>query len=243
MTPPAARATVNEFQIIEQQFRRHAITRDDVRLGIGDDAALLGVPAGAHVLGAQVTLVAEAGGQAEAFAGRLFARALARLACKNVTPCWATLALTVPHADTGWLQAFAGRLSADLARQRIALVGGDTTRGPTTATLAMHGHVRVLPSPLAATAGDRLWMADAADPLVAGRLQRLTWHRASVACDGDAAGAADRLASGNDLRLTWQAAPERTPPAGAVLIALPADEPPLMPGAFHVATLGRPADA
>jgi thiamine-monophosphate kinase len=59
----------------------------------------------------------------------------------GATPAWATLALTVPSADPAWLERFsAGFL--DLAdADGVALVGGDTTRGPLSVTVQILGHV------------------------------------------------------------------------------------------------------
>jgi thiamine-monophosphate kinase len=56
-------------------------------------------------------------------------------------PAWALLALTLPQADESWLEEFATGLG-NLARAHgVALVGGDTTRGPLCISVQLLGHV------------------------------------------------------------------------------------------------------
>src|SRR6202040_2281914 len=66
---------------------------------------------------------------------------LSDIAAMGATPAWATLALTMPSVDTAWLERFsAGFL--DLADANgVALVGGDTTRGPLTVSVQILGYV------------------------------------------------------------------------------------------------------
>ena len=79
----------------------------------------------------------------------------------GAAPAWATLALTLPERDDDWLAAFA-RGFGDLARTYgVRLVGGDTTRGPLSVTVQVHGLVR----PAAAVRrdgarpGDLVWVS------------------------------------------------------------------------------------
>jgi thiamine-monophosphate kinase len=59
----------------------------------------------------------------------------------GATPAWALLALTLPAVDEDWLDGFAQGLG-DLAKaHEVALVGGDTTRGPLTITVQVLGTV------------------------------------------------------------------------------------------------------
>ena len=48
---------LSEFALIERYFRKCGATRADVRLGVGDDAALLESPAGCELVAAIDTLV------------------------------------------------------------------------------------------------------------------------------------------------------------------------------------------
>src|SRR2546423_9572312 len=56
-------------------------------------------------------------------------------------PAWALLALTLPDADEGWLAEFAAGFSALAHAHEVALVGGDTTRGPLCVTVQLLGQV------------------------------------------------------------------------------------------------------
>lgn len=136
---------MNEFSIINEYFADCTRKRDDVILGAGDDCALLVVPP-AHELAVSIdTLVAGVHFAAEANPAALGHKALAvglsDLAAMGAEPAWATLALTLPEADRSWLARFSRGLSELAARYDVQLVGGDTTRGPLTVTLQLHGFV------------------------------------------------------------------------------------------------------
>lgn len=132
-----------EFDLIALIRARCAIAREDVRLGIGDDAALLAVPA-AHLLVVSTdTLVAGVhfpqSTKAYDVGWKALAVNLSDLAAMGATPAWATLALTLPRADALWVADFADGFGA-LAREfKLALVGGDTTQGPLSITVTVHG--------------------------------------------------------------------------------------------------------
>jgi thiamine-monophosphate kinase len=51
------------------------------------------------------------------------------------------LSLSLPESDEAWLQSFAAGLYALAERQGVALVGGDTVRGPRVITVTALGHV------------------------------------------------------------------------------------------------------
>jgi thiamine-monophosphate kinase len=145
-----------------------------VRLGIGDDAALLAMPVGQVLAVSTDTLVAGIHFPHDAAAYDIGWKALAvnlsDLAAMGATPAWATLALTLPQADRGWVGAFADGFAA-LAREfKLALVGGDTTQGPLTITLTVHGFV---PEDLAlrrdgAQAGDAVFVTGTLGDAAAG---------------------------------------------------------------------------
>jgi len=59
-------------------------------------------------------------------------------------PAWALLALTLPRLDEAmedWLEGFAHGFGALAKQHGVALVGGDTTRGPLTITVQLAGFV------------------------------------------------------------------------------------------------------
>jgi thiamine-monophosphate kinase len=136
---------LSEFDLIARYFSGRGARRDDVLLGIGDDAALLTVPAGRQLAAAVDTLVAGRHFPAHTGAFDIGWKALAvnlsDLAAMGATPAWATLSLTLPAVDEAWLQAFADGFFALADTHHVALVGGDTTRGPLSITVQAHGHV------------------------------------------------------------------------------------------------------
>jgi thiamine-monophosphate kinase len=136
---------VGEFDLITLIRDRCAIPREDVRLGIGDDGALLAVPAAQLLVVSTDTLVAGTHFPQDSKAFDIGWKALAvnlsDLAAMGATPAWATLALTLPQFDRQWVIDFADGFAA-LARDfKLALVGGDTTRGPLSVTVTIHGFV------------------------------------------------------------------------------------------------------
>ena len=136
---------MGEFDLIRLIRERCAIPREDVRLGIGDDGALLAVPAGQLLVVSTDTLVAGAhflhDSKAYDIGWKALAVNLSDLAAMGATPAWATLALTLPQFDRQWVIDFADGFAA-LAREfKLALVGGDTTQGPLSVTVTIHGFV------------------------------------------------------------------------------------------------------
>ncbi|MBS0579706.1 MAG: thiamine-phosphate kinase [Proteobacteria bacterium] len=136
---------MSETGLIERYFRGCGAQRADVALGIGDDAALLRVAPGHELVAATDTLVAGVhfphGCPAHSIGHRALAVNLSDVAAMGAQPLWALLALTLPEVDETWLEGFAAGLGG-LARQHgVALVGGDTTRGPLTVTVQVLGQV------------------------------------------------------------------------------------------------------
>ena len=136
---------VAEFALIELIRSRCALTRADVRLGIGDDAALLAVPQGQLLAVSTDTLVEGAHFPRDTSAHDVGWKALAvnlsDLAAMGASPAWASLALTLPDARSDWVEAFADGFAALARKFDVALVGGDTTRGPLSITVTVHGFV------------------------------------------------------------------------------------------------------
>ncbi|GGA08707.1 thiamine-phosphate kinase [Dyella caseinilytica] len=134
-----------EFSLIDRIRERTAQGRDDVRLGIGDDAALLAVPAGQELAVAIDTLVEGVhfpqGTSAADIGWKALAVNLSDLAAMGATPAWALLALTLPHADPSFIDGLATGFAQLAQPYRLALVGGDTTRGALTLSVVVHGFV------------------------------------------------------------------------------------------------------
>ena len=154
----------SEFDLVAL-IRARAGTRDDVVLGIGDDAAILRVPAGHDLVVSTDTLNIGVHFPAETTASDIGWKALAAnlsdLAAMGAQPAWCTLNLTLPEADSDWLHAFLDGFLQLATQHAVALVGGDTTRGPLSVTVTVHGF---LPRDKAllrsgARVGDDLWVS------------------------------------------------------------------------------------
>lgn len=135
---------MDEFQLIRRYFQPDQ-TGEGVVLGVGDDAALL-QPTPGHLLVTCVdTLVAGVhfpeDAPPEAIGHKALAVNLSDLAAMGARPRWYQLALTLPEAEESWLAAFSDGLRRLAAEHHVALVGGDTTRGPLTVTVQALGEV------------------------------------------------------------------------------------------------------
>ena len=135
---------LGEFDLIARWFAR-APRRGDVRLGIGDDAALLDVPAGRTLVAATDTLVEGRhflpNAPARSIGHQALAVNLSDLAAMGAEPAWALLSLSMPDVDESWLDGFASGFDALAAAHRVDLVGGDTVRGPRVITVQVLGFV------------------------------------------------------------------------------------------------------
>lgn len=135
---------MGEFELIDAFFRR-AGAAEGVRLGIGDDAALLQPPPGHELVVTTDTLVAgrhfPESAAAHDVGWKSLAVNLSDLAAMGATARWVTLALTLPAADEAFLREFARGFFALADREGVALVGGDTTRGPLSLTVTALGTV------------------------------------------------------------------------------------------------------
>ncbi|MBN7117270.1 thiamine-phosphate kinase [Ectopseudomonas oleovorans] len=138
---------MGEFELIRRYFAAAPCAQGGagVVLGIGDDCALLAVPAGEQLAVSTDTLVAGVHFPDACDAFLLGQRALAvsasDLAAMGATPLAFTLAMTLPSASEAWLAEFARGLQAMAQSCSLALVGGDTTRGPLSLTLTVFGRV------------------------------------------------------------------------------------------------------
>lgn len=124
---------LGEFALIEKYFT--GIGQSSyVNLSVGDDCALLTSPPGQQLAVSVDTLVADIHFPAQADPSLIAQKALrsnlSDLAAMGAEPLAFTLALTLPNSDETWLAAFSCGLRACADEFGIALIGGDTTRGP-----------------------------------------------------------------------------------------------------------------
>jgi thiamine-monophosphate kinase len=123
---------VDEFELIRRYFERQS-DAPFVRVGIGDDGAVLQPEPGRELVTVIDTIVAGVHFPAAMHAADVGYRAVAvnlsDLAAMGARPRWMTLALTLAHTDTEWLDGFATGLREAASEWDVELVGGDTTRG------------------------------------------------------------------------------------------------------------------
>ncbi len=131
-----------EFDLIRRYFE-HPPRRANNRLGVGDDCALLSIPAGYQLAMTTDTMVENvhffADVEPEALGHKLLAVNLSDLAAMGAEPLAVTLALTLPKVDESWLQAFSRGFLALADEFNVDLMGGDTTSGPLTLTVQAMG--------------------------------------------------------------------------------------------------------
>ncbi|PPS60035.1 thiamine-phosphate kinase [Pseudomonas sp. BRM28] len=138
---------MGEFELIRHYFAAAPCAQagDGVALGIGDDCALLALPAGEQLAVSTDTLVAGVHFPAvcEPFllGQRSLAVAASDLAAMGATPVAFTLALTLPTVHADWLKAYAQGLNLMARQCGLSLVGGDTTHGPLSLTMTVFGRV------------------------------------------------------------------------------------------------------
>jgi len=149
---------VMEFELIERYFTGCGSERDDVVLGVGDDAAILSLPAMHELVVSTDTLVAGIHFLPDVDPCSLGHKALAvnlsDLAAMGARPAWVTLALTLPQVDEAWLAAFSQGFSALAHQHGVQLIGGDTSSGPLSITVQAMGFVEK----------GRAWRRDATQP-------------------------------------------------------------------------------
>ena len=149
-----------EFDLIAR-IRARAGTRGDIVLGIGDDAALLAPPPGRHLVVTADTLndgVHFPRGTPPADIGwKALAVNLSDLASMGAEPAWCTLSLSLPQSDAAWIEGFLDGFLALAGEHGIALVGGDTTRGPLSLSVTAMGFVDAGSDVVAVDAAGAVW--------------------------------------------------------------------------------------
>lgn len=134
-----------EFDLIDAIRARVNIARDDVVLGVGDDAALTRLAPDRQLVACSDTLVAGVhfplDTAPEDLGWKSLAVNLSDLAAMGAAPAWALLALTLPRADARFVERFADGFAALARAHEVALVGGDTTQGPLSVTVTALGMV------------------------------------------------------------------------------------------------------
>lgn len=141
---------MKEFELIRQIQQETSVSyppgfEHGVKLGIGDDAAVLAVPAGQHLVAATDTLNAGTHFPADTspfdIGYKCLAVNLSDLAAMGAIPRWALLSLSLPRADPEWVHLFSEGFSSLARAHDVTLVGGDTTSGPLSISLTALGSI------------------------------------------------------------------------------------------------------
>ena len=125
-------STVDEFKIIARYFERK-LQDDSVRIGIGDDGAVVRPDTQKDLITVVDSIVSGVHFpdwlSPVDIGYRAVATNLSDVAAMGGKPRWMTLALTLCELDPEWLKAFSSGLFLAAKEFNVALVGGDTTRG------------------------------------------------------------------------------------------------------------------
>ena len=137
---------MSEFELINEIAQRIK-PRADVLLGIGDDCAILAPPKGKRLALSTDTLVAGvhffADTEPYLIGYKALAVNLSDLAAMGAKPLWYSLALTLPNADARFALELTRGMHTLSVEYDIALIGGDTTRGPLAITITVIGTLDV----------------------------------------------------------------------------------------------------
>jgi thiamine-monophosphate kinase len=133
---------MSEFDLIREYFLWQPAP-DNVRVSVGDDAAVLRIPPSKELIVSVDTSNAGIHFPLEtpphAIGYKALAVNLSDLAAMGADPAWFTLALSLPAADKAWVSEFT-RGMRELAEQHgIFLIGGDTTCGALSITIQVMG--------------------------------------------------------------------------------------------------------
>jgi thiamine-monophosphate kinase len=139
---------MGESELIRRYFLLPLAGRQESRsliLGPGDDCAIQRIPAGRDLVFSVDTQVEgihfPRNYQPDYLAWRALAAAASDLAAMGADPECFTLALTLPAVDEPWLEDFSKGLRSASEAFGLELAGGDTTSGPLTLSLQVHGTV------------------------------------------------------------------------------------------------------
>ncbi|GAA6143735.1 thiamine-phosphate kinase [Hydrogenophaga sp. 5NK40-0174] len=139
--------STGEFDLIARHFTGRAARQANtwVRMGIGDDAAVL-APEPGHQMVISTDMLVEgrhffADVSPEALGHKALAVNLSDLAAMGARPLGFTLALALPAADDAWLEKFAEGMFALAEAHNCPLLGGDTTKGPLNICITIFGDV------------------------------------------------------------------------------------------------------
>jgi len=120
--------------MINNYFDVPTFSRADTLLSIGDDAAIIKIPTGHHLV-CNLTQWIEGvdySKQAPAMetGKQCLLSSLEHFTHRFKTANWMTLSISMTEINDDWLLPFSQGLLATAKRRQIQLIGGDTSRGP-----------------------------------------------------------------------------------------------------------------
>tara|TARA_B100001750_G_C15499104_1_gene596020 strand:+ start:970 stop:1932 length:963 start_codon:yes stop_codon:yes gene_type:complete len=134
-----------ETEIIEALKESISVSSENVILGIGDDGAVTSIKKGYQLVTATDVIVAGThypqGIDPQAIGHRSLAVNLSDIAAMGATPVWANLIFSVPSITGDWIDKFILGFSALANEYNVALIGGDTVRGPEFFAVSLQGIV------------------------------------------------------------------------------------------------------
>lgn len=138
---------LSESDIIERYFIQKKQHSNQIVRGIGDDAAVLSIPAGYE----WVTTVDTLNENVHFFSNadpfdvgyKSLAVSISDLAAMSAQPHSALLSLSLPHVNPDWLTDFCAGFFNVAQQFNVDLIGGDLTRGPLSVTTVAHGTVPI----------------------------------------------------------------------------------------------------
>ena len=154
----------SEFDLIRRYFTRPA---SRTVLGVGDDAALVRVASGKELaISADMLLAGRHFLSADdpfLLGHKALAVNLSDMAAMGATPRWALLSIALPKVNERWLARFAEGWFALADQYGVALIGGDTTKGPLTLSVTIMGEVNRGQALRRSDAkvGDEIWVSGA----------------------------------------------------------------------------------
>ena len=165
-------SSIGEFDLIQRFFKTQselmlASDPGSVKLGIGDDCALLKIDPAEELAITSDMLVSGRhffpDANPEWLGWKALAVNLSDLAAMGARPMGFTLAMALPEVNSAWLEAFSKGLFAIANQFACPLIGGDTTAGPLNICITAFGSI---PKDQAirrsgALVGDDIWVSGA----------------------------------------------------------------------------------
>ncbi len=137
----------SEFDLIRRLGLFQSLQRDEVVLGIGDDAAILDVPAGWQLAVSTDTFNRGVHFPEETAACDIgyksMAASLSDVAAMGAEPLAVNLSLSMPVHDEEWLAGFARGFFESANQFQVQLMGGDTTHGPLSISVTVFATVPI----------------------------------------------------------------------------------------------------